>query len=408
MSLVHDDERTKMHVVLTVPGYPPQTHSGGIGMYGKLAAQGFSEAGHTVTVLSRALGGSRRVEHDGKVTVIRLPGPLEGPPIGLSTFSTQLHEEWCRVNVHSTVDYTECSDWGGEGVELLRRSITGVLATRVHSPGFLVQPMNPESPDYLSRETLEAEREQLVGSPHVLVNSAAAATALGQVGCRGQIHVVPYIYTTRARSPLPSRSMDYFRLGSVGRLERRKGADLLVEALRLLGPGVKVQLVLVGADTPTSSGTFSDALLASAPEWLAARILFMGERTHSETMNLIAGCHAVAQPARFENFAFSMLEPMSIGRPVILPDLRTLDAMTTHEDALTFEPESVVALASRIRYLTELSVRELSLLGVRHRAFYNERFASEEVRRNTLATVRKLVVASSSPAFSVGKLGRGR
>ena len=108
----------------------------------------------------------------------------------------------------------------------------------------------------------------------------------------------------------------------VGRLERRKGVDTLLEAIpELLREFPGTWFVLAGKDTLNTEQdgsyreTFEQAH-AGQPEILR-RVRFTGQVSEEELWRLYAQCDVFCAPSRFESFGLVLVEAMMFGKPVV-------------------------------------------------------------------------------------------
>jgi glycosyltransferase involved in cell wall biosynthesis len=105
----------------------------------------------------------------------------------------------------------------------------------------------------------------------------------------------------------------------VGKLERRKGQDVLVRALGDPRLG-SVGLVLAGPD-----GVGADEVRAEAATLgLADRVQFEGSVGEARLAALYAGASVFALPSRAEGFGLPVLEAMSAGLPVVVSAVEAL------------------------------------------------------------------------------------
>ncbi len=98
-------------------------------------------------------------------------------------------------------------------------------------------------------------------------------------------------------------------IGSVGRLTRQKGYDVLLRAMASAGPESS-HLLLIG------EGEDKAALQhAAAAAGLAERVHLLGRRT--DVPRLLSALDCYVQPSRFEGMPNALLEALAVGTPVV-------------------------------------------------------------------------------------------
>lgn len=129
---------------------------------------------------------------------------------------------------------------------------------------------------------------------------------------RGLVHpdalcVIPPMVDLSGFAALPSPAGLPKRIGAIGRLDRQKGFDLLVQAFRAL-PNADLELVFYG-DGPQRAEL--EALAGND-----ARIRFAGHLNDPE--RAMASVDAVAMPSRWEAYGLVAREARAAGRPVLV------------------------------------------------------------------------------------------
>lgn len=114
----------------------------------------------------------------------------------------------------------------------------------------------------------------------------------------------------------PVRVAGRLELVTVGRISPKKRTHLLLEALAEVS--VPVRLVVVGPVDDQAYGRKCEALARALPGHVRAE--FRGTRTHDEVLASIEDAHAMVTATAGENFGHTIVEAMSVGRPVLLPD----------------------------------------------------------------------------------------
>jgi glycosyltransferase involved in cell wall biosynthesis len=131
-------------------------------------------------------------------------------------------------------------------------------------------------------------------------------------------------------------------LGALGRLEREKGFDVLLEALRLL---LGVRLVLAGDGSERAR---LDQL--SRRLGIDERVEFLGWcRATDEVLHRV---DVLVVPSRVEGLPLSLLEAMHRGLPVVASDVGSVrQAVTDRQTGLIVPPEDPAALARALGLL---------------------------------------------------------
>ncbi|MFN0131985.1 MAG: glycosyltransferase family 4 protein [Phycisphaerales bacterium] len=252
-------------------------------------------------------------------------------------------------------DYAEFPDYWAEGFAAIaaRQSVGAlagtVLGVRLHTPTVMCREINGDA--WLDDEIamLELAESRAIEGADLLLSPTRALLEITQKRSTrpldGASAVVPYPFFAKSwreqaaptgETPEPSvqRGVPRPIVLYFGRLEARKGVELLVEAAhRVLESGTDATFRFIGADT--RGGTWpvvasqEDAVAGSmlqrlramiAPKW-ATRFEFLPARPRAE---LGAAIREAARsgglccfPSRWENFPNTCLEAMALGTPVL-------------------------------------------------------------------------------------------
>ena len=223
------------------------------------------------------------------------------------------------------------------------------------------------------------------GTDYLIAGSNDALTIARKQGYQGpaavlpQVGVDPAMYT-RVRAVDPWGAAKGLRIGFVGRLDRKKGVDLLIRAVAQTENAL---LTLVG------DGDHREEFEALAGELeIADRCAFVGGVPHDGVPQYIKGMDALVLPSVatrgwVEQFGHVLIEAMAANVPIIgsgsgvIPDV-------IGDAGLVFPEGDVVALAKQIRRLQSEEGLALRLveLGARR---VRERFSDEAVAEKTYA-----------------------
>ena len=180
---------------------------------------------------------------------------------------------------------------------------------------------------------------------------------------------------------------------AVGRLERRKGHDVLVRAARRLvaAPrGARPQVLLVG-DGPSRAEL--EALAAQLD--VAADVRFAGNV--ADVRPALAATDVFVLPSREEGMSNALMEAMAAARPVVATNVGGNGELVAHgTTGLLVAPEDPDALADEVSMLLENPARAAALAAAGHdfvtsrygaramvaqlERFYEERLAARQRR----------------------------
>lgn len=158
----------------------------------------------------------------------------------------------------------------------------------------------------------------------------------------------------------------------VGRLERVKGVDVLVDAWARSGLASRAHLTIAG------SGREREALEEQARQaGVAASIDFLG--AVDDVPVRLARAAIYVQPSRMEGLSNAMLEAMAVGLPIVATRCSgSVDIVAVGVNGLLVEPEDAVALAAALASLAadpSLAAR----MGAQSRRIVEARFGTRAV-----------------------------
>jgi hypothetical protein len=172
----------------------------------------------------------------------------------------------------------------------------------------------------------------------------------------------------------------------VGRLEGRKGVDILLHAANVfLQADPEAWLILAGRDV--EGWTIKAKSLLSRE--VSSRVAFLGEVDDLKREKLLHTAYCLVFPSRYESFGLVPLESFVHGVPVIASSSGAIPEVVVHEECgLLFSAEDVSDLAACVvRLLTDKSLREKLSLGSIARV---KKFSSRNSALRTVNIYQKL------------------
>ena len=391
-------------------GYGPGRD--GISRFTTDLARGAAAAGHEVHVVTRSAAG-RSVDFEAGVWVHRLPA-ADPPPQTAAVIlgrdyahAAGVYHEVARVHAAcGGLDLVSAPIWMCEGavcqlddrwptlltLQTTMKTVAGMAGT-TGDPAYVR--------GLIALEAATAKRAAFVCAS----SRASLARVRSEVGglC-GETFVVPH-GTEDAAARHPHRATDgRVRILFVGRIEARKGVDVLLEAAyRVLPEFPSADLVLVGADNPTGGATCLDRLrqvMAEDPG-LRSRITLAGEVDEESLWRHYAECDVFVLPSRYESFGLVLTEAMAFGKPVIASRAGGMaEVVADGETGLLVEPGDAESLAAALRrLLADPGLRER--FGRAGRARFEEQFSVRAMVEGALAAYRR-AVAAHRPARDPG------
>ena len=282
-----------MRIVLVTPEHPGCGPSFGVGRYVRDLAECLAEAGATVRVLAATDTGCfiadpglapRQVAPGHRRLLLR---PLQA--------ARWLNSELMRFAPH----IVDVPNWGGLGTFLRPRCpIVVRLVTSASDPSLA-------RGDLLLPLRMALERNTVRRAARLISDSVAMAEVSGRIYGRRPDEVIHLAYRGPIATPTARAELSVL---FVGRLEGRKGADVLLDAWpEVLAALPEAHLHVVGPD--------KDGLAARLQT--AAGVTWHGFADDAVLAGLRARCRVQAIPSRFESFGLVALEAWAAGMAVV-------------------------------------------------------------------------------------------
>jgi glycosyltransferase involved in cell wall biosynthesis len=344
---------TEKHVLFVTREIVP-FYYGGIGTLFKATAKLLREKGARVSFLtqSRPEFDARVFEQNyGAVPVhfVETADPaayVDYSPSGgvISTFNlayaVALTERFDTLVAEQKPDLVILPDFGAEGLFLLLKSALGFYpdtrfllhlsgglfdalstyegGTTGHLPSELVEPQN--------RMVCAMEDCCVLLAGEIIAPTAHAWESTSQrLGLKRTVHVIPnypdmdFFHPDRVIQPKDTAEK---LMLFIGRLDRHKGADILLQLFIELQEKQETNLCLVflGRDCfcKEYDTTFIDYWQDRIPDNCRDKIVFTGQVDHGEVVNYLGRAALCVFPSRWEVFGLVCLEAMSYGVPVLV------------------------------------------------------------------------------------------
>ncbi len=379
-----------LRIGLVTPAWPGTKTANGIATAVAHLAVGLEACGHEVTILAGGIDAA----HDHP-RVVRLPPMQFGlvdrlrmrinaeAGLGVSVamrHAAAIREAQSRYGVEIVV-MEETQGWAGEA----RRRVGIPVVATLHGPWWLHRAAAGAEDEARSarreeREAAGLRRVDAITAPsHDVMAQTEAAWGLPDIPRAVIRNPVPL-----PRDPVPPDSALLERLLFVGRFDRIKGGDLVVEAFaRIAAAQPRCRFTFAGPDTGMLRAgggqvTLADTL-AGLPDGLRARIDVTGPQTRDEIAGLRRSHGITMIASRYETFGGTLVEAMAAGSAVVCTRVGGCQENVVHDSTGLLVPsEDATALADAcLRLMADPALAQR--LGKAARRFAAEELAPEVI-----------------------------
>lgn len=359
-----------MHLAIISQFYPSvdaKDIGGGIEAHHYNLARAWVRLGHQVTVISTRPSANIPYRHvrDG-ITVFRIKLPNlyrlhRVPLIGRQyrILQTILHSaRACRLlgDVHRQrpVEVAEFAEVNAEALFWQAR-LSRKLAVRCHTPNFVLARYYTREESPYDVQLLSRAEQHTIRKAHILTTPSRDMGAVVSEACHIPItrfHPIPNAVDIIAAQPLPKPTTPITVL-FVGRLERVKGVEVLLEAIpQVLVRISSVRFVIVGGSRRAPTGVPYQAYLQEKlVKYIPTGQVDITGFVDNETLeDYYAQAHIGIVPSLlYESFSYTVAQAMMRGLPVIASRIGGIPETLDHgRCGVLVEPNDPQALADAI------------------------------------------------------------
>lgn len=340
-----------MKIALAVPSWPPGAATNGIVSYAAYLVPALRKLGHDVYIFTgdSTCDNSERKTDRRIVDITRHASnntPWNrllykfSPATGVFNRASSTLAAAVRALVSAEhIDVFEIEESFGLSFAVSRLNLLPVVV-RLHGPWFVNGRFG--DPDYGS--VLNSRREEFEGRGirHAQIITSPSANVIDTV--KQHYSLSPSMECKVIPNPIQSTSQEQrWNLANcskdsllfIGRIDKRKGADLILLAFADLAMRYpRLRLKLVGPDRGIENGkgellSYDEFIRANIPESVRSRIQFFGPLRNSDLMAQRTKCFATIVASRYEIMPYSILEAMSLGCPIITTSVGGISEMIT-------------------------------------------------------------------------------
>ena len=369
-----------MHVALLSPAWSPKQNPNGIVTYVHWMREGLRQEGHRVSVFTAALDAPEDGVYLVQSSVLHrargwLESKLHGPRyFPLFRWGNACANALLRVHRRDPIDVIEMEESFGWVADVARGTAVPTVV-KLHGPAFMSLVDEEQGTLFgqvkIAQEGKALRRMAVITSPaRRTLDETVERYALAPAVSR---HIVNPL-TLPPSAPLwRLDACDRKTILFVGRFDKRKGGDLVLQAFaQLLERDPDLTLIFVGPDAgiATEDGRtlhFDEYRRSLFPADAAARVDFRGKLAPDEIYGLRARALVTLIASRWENQSYTALEAMLQGCPVVsssaggqpeivrdgvtglLSEIGSADDLARNVQSLLDHPERAAALGRNAR-----------------------------------------------------------
>lgn len=168
----------------------------------------------------------------------------------------------------------------------------------------------------------------------------------------------------------------------LGRIHRKKGCDLLVDAFaKVAADDPELQLVMAGPDQQQWSAELQQTALKAG---IAARIHWPGMITGDAKWGAFHGAEAFILPSHQENFGIAVAEAMACGTPVLLSDKVNIAEEIANDGAGFMEPDTLDGTLRLLQRWIATSPREREQMAEQATASFKQRYDMQQTAKTII------------------------
>lgn len=393
------DKQLPMRVALLSSFFPPEDRHG-IARYVEVLALGLASR-HLDVVVIASCAGFRPTERRDSFTVRwvnRYSSNLASKVPSLRLIGTSLRIRNAVIALHLERPF-DIVEYPNDGITALAMLIQGIPAPR---PRFVLRLSSPKrvfpKTSLLPRLTERLEAWQARRSDAFIGNTKANLELCEQI-----YHLPSYLPRKVILHGLPwriqpttvvfSRSQSQKNLLFIGRMELRKGFDILAAAWPRVGAAIPdARLIVAGEDLPCSWGpSFFHWAIRDMPIEARQCLNYIGIVSLEQRDCLYRETDLCVVPSRYESFGMVLLEAMRYGKPVISCQAGGIpEVIEQGKTGLLVPPEDPDALAEALVYLLSNPTLRKKM-GEAAKEELKSRFTADRVAADTESFYRQLL-----------------
>ena len=282
-------------------------------------------------------------------------------------YSYAVYKRVKKLNELFPIDLIDNSLWGLEGLVTKIKLPNIPMLTRVDTTSMLIDEVNSPGAKKEFTEKNQLEQFLLLNTQALVFNSWSIlkeTQRLYEINFEGRPYaIIHHGIQSHPRQPVSTQvqSKDKFRVLIPGRLEKRKGTELLVDLVlsELLAIDESLEIHFAGKDNSEWDG-FKQERGVSYLEYIKLkwrkdidnRIFLHGYVKDDELNELYESADCVLIPSLYESFGLTYLEAISFGKPVVaLRAGAVIELFDSGKEILLASPDKPLEICDQIKKL---------------------------------------------------------
>ena len=400
-------EKLTLEIILSDPNKPPDDLNiclvsreyppgkiGGVGRYTHILAKKLAEKGHNIHVITSQTDEGLL---DG-VHIHRIEPPLNGlvlsndfPIVKRNLgYSLEVFKKIKELSQNEDFDIIEFPLWDIEGfTNSFSKDIPMVV--RVETPIFKVAEINNWTINDDIETSIALEKKFLENSDGIIAISENIKKTISDHydlknndWYRGPIGI-----PTNTKSNTSNSKTILF----VGRLEKRKGADILIKAIPfVLKKHHDTKFYFVGSDTDyQNNSSFKNYMISLIDKKYFENVEFYGYVDDKTLDDFYSKCSLFVAPSIYESFGIIFLEAMNTAKPVIGTTAGGIpEVVESGKTGFLVEPGNEKELAEKIIYILD-NPEEGRKMGKNGKKRLEELFSDEKFANDSLTIYSQVI-----------------
>lgn len=351
-----------MNICLITLDVIEESNLGGLATYIENTAKMFAEKKHTVHIvfpssISKTINKGNIIFHYINSDVY---SPRFNQLFSILIFGYKALKKIKNIDSIFKIDIIECEDSGGVGIPTLLSKYRKIFITKLHGSRSFVEYLNRKKMGLKFWIIKQVEKIQIKNSAGITSNSESQKILnsnffgiekdkIVTIYCSMDLNYVKDI-KSNYYNPIYGKYALY-----VGRLDNRKGINLIIKIYKHIFKKYGLKMVLVGEKGNMARGLYLklNHALSSDPE----KIIYLGKISRPKVYSLIKNSEFLILPSTWEPFGYTCLEGMALGKVVFATKGSGFEEQidVDGKNGFLFSPNALCEIKDKIDFFMNLS-----------------------------------------------------